>query len=149
MKKLHKEQANPNRVPPTKRKAGSLAADQNRPPESGKFKPGKSGNPKGRPKGSKNLATLLMEAARSPVVATIGGKSRKISILQATIMQLATKAAGGDRAAVAKFLDLMDEFETRAAAARPTQFPLSELDLDVLRTVYERMKTCAPNAPEQ
>lgn len=90
-----------------------------------------------------------MEAARSPVVATIGGKSRKISILQATIMQLATKAAGGDRAAVAKFLDLMDEFETRAAAARPTQFPLSELDLDVLRTVYERMKTCAPNAPEQ
>jgi hypothetical protein len=82
----------------------------------------------------------MMEAARAPVVATIGGKSRTISTLQATTMQLATKAAAGDRAAVAKFLDWMDEFETRAAAARPTQFPLSDVDLEVLRAAYERMK---------
>jgi hypothetical protein len=31
-------------------------------------------------------------------------------------MQLATKAAGGDQAAIGKFLDWMDEVETRAAA---------------------------------
>ena len=57
-------------------------------------------------------------------------------------MQLATKAAGGDQAAINKFLDWMDEIESRAAAAKPSQFPLSEPDVEVLRAVYERMKQC-------
>jgi hypothetical protein len=103
-----------------------------------------SGNPKGRPKGSKNLSTYLMEAARDQVAATIGGKSRRISKLQATAMQLATKAAGGDQGAINKFLDWMDEVETRAAAARPSQFPLTEPDIEVIKATYDRMKQCEP-----
>jgi hypothetical protein len=46
-----------------------------------------------------------MEAAHDQVSATIGGKTRTISKLQATAMQLATKAASGDQAAIDKFLD--------------------------------------------
>jgi hypothetical protein len=122
---------------------------RNEPPENSRFRPGKSGNPGGRPKGSKNLSTILMEAARAPVTATINGKPRRISKIQATVMQLATKAAAGDRAAIAKFLDLIDEIETRAAAARPAQFPLSEMDLEVLRAVYERMKKSDPELPKE
>jgi hypothetical protein len=83
------------------------------------------------------------------VVATINGKARKISTLQATTMQLATKAAAGDRAAVAKFLDWMDEMDARAAATRPSQFSLSEIDLEVLRAAYERMKKCDPDASKE
>ena len=112
------------------------------PPKHTQFRKGTTGNPKGRPKGSKNLSTYLMEAARDQVSATVGGKTRKISKIQATAMQLATKAAGGDQAAIGKFLDWMDEIETRAAAVRPSQFPLSAPDIEVLRTVYERMKQC-------
>ena len=41
-------------------------------------------------------------------------------------------------------LDWMDEIESRAAAAKPSQFPLSEPDLEVLRAVHERMKQCNP-----
>jgi hypothetical protein len=90
----------------------------------------------------------MMEAARDQVSATIGGKTRKISKIQATTMQLATKAAGGDHAAMGRFLDWIDEIETRAAAVKPAQFPLSEVDLEVLRATYERMKQCAPKQPE-
>jgi hypothetical protein len=118
------------------------------PPKDTQFQPGMSGNPRGRPKGSKNLSTLMMDAARAQVSATIGGKTRKISIIQATTMQLATKAAGGDNAAIAKFLAWIDEIETRAATAKPTQFPLTEVDLEVLRATYERMKQCEPKQPE-
>ena len=112
------------------------------PPKHTQFRKGTTGNPKGRPKGSKNLSTYLMEAARDQVSATVGGKTRKISKIQATAMQLATKAAGGDQAAIGKFLDWMDEIETRAAAAKPSQFPLSAPDIEVLRAAYERMKQC-------
>jgi hypothetical protein len=90
----------------------------------------------------------MMEAARDQVSATIGGKTRKISKIQATTMQLATKAAGGDHAAMGRFLDWIDEIETRAAAVKPAQFPLSEVDVEVLRVAYERMKQCEPEQPE-
>ena len=118
------------------------------PPTDTRYQPGSSGNPKGRPKGSKNLSTLMMEAARDQVSATIGGKKRKISKIQATTMQLATKAAGGDHAAMIRFLDWVDEIETRAAASKPTQFPLSEIDVEVLRAAHERMKQSEPKQPE-
>jgi Family of unknown function (DUF5681) len=114
------------------------------PPKHTQFKKGVSGNINGRPKGSQNLGTLLMAAARDPVTATIGGKPRKISKLQATVMQLATKAAGGDRASTDKLLKLVDEFETRAAAAKPAEFPFGEADREVLRAIHERMKLCLP-----
>jgi hypothetical protein len=89
-----------------------------------------------------------MEAARDQVSATIGGKKRNISKIQATTMQLATKAAGGDHGAMIRFLDWVDEIETRAAASRPTQFPLTEVDLEVLRATYERMRQCEPKQLE-
>lgn len=90
-----------------------------------------------------------MEAARDQVTATVGGKTRTISKIQATTMQLATKAARGDQAAMARFLDWVDEIETRAAASRPNQFPLSEPDIEVLRVTYERMKRCANDTPAE
>jgi len=123
---------------------GAPKLGRGHPPKHTQFSKGKSGNPKGRPKGSQNLSTLLTEAAHDQVSATIGGKVRTITKLQATVMQLATKAASGDQAAMNKFIEWMDEIETRAAAARPSQFPLSEADIEVIRETYERMKRCEP-----
>jgi Family of unknown function (DUF5681) len=119
------------------------------PPKHTQFRKGESGNKKGRPQGSKNLSTLIMAAARDQVAATIDGKQRRISKLQATAMQLVTKAAGGDRASINKFLDWVDEIETRSAAAKPAEFPFSKADLQVLRAIDERMKLCSqPQAGE-
>ena len=88
--------------------------------------------------------SIMMDAARDQVTATIAGKQRKISKIQATVMQLATKAAGGDQPSIGRFLDWMDEFEARAAAARPEEFPFSDADLAVIREVYTRMQLCEP-----
>ena len=125
----------PDDLPPRKPGRGT-------PPKHSQFRKGMSGNPKGRPRGSKNLSTYLMEAARDQVSATIGGTPRNISKIQATAMQLATKAASGNQAAINKFLDWIDEVETRAAAKSPTQFPLEPADMEVIRVIYERMKQC-------
>jgi len=127
-------------VKSTKQKVG-----HGKPPSHTQFKKGETGNKSGRPKGRKNFATLMMQAAHSPVTAMIGGKKRIISSLHATTMQLAKKAAGGDSKSIAKFLDWIDKIESRASATKPRQFPLSEADLEVLRAAYERMKQCNPD----
>lgn len=80
-----------------------------------------------------------MEAVNDPVTVTVEGKKRKISKLQATAMQLATKAATGDNKAIAKLLDWVDEIEARAEAARPSEYPLSDADLHVIREVHGRL----------
>lgn len=85
-----------------------------------------------------------MEAAKTPVTATIRGKPRKISALVASAMQLATKAAGGDNRAMEQLLDRIEEIEARAAAAKPSQFPFTPGDVEVLREVHERMKQSQP-----
>ena len=115
------------------------------PPKHTQFRKGTSAAIQGADrKAPKILATYLMEAARDQVSATVGGRTRTISKLQATTMQLATKAAGGDQAAMGRFLDWIDEIETRAASVKPSQFPLSAPDIEVIRAVYERMKQCDP-----
>lgn len=116
-----------------------------KPPRHTQFKKGVSGNKAGRPKGSKNLSTLIMEAAHGQVTATIDGKQRKISKVQATTMQLATKAAAGDPKAMLKFLDWVDEIETRAAAARPSQYPVSDADMEVIKAVHDRLWQYSPD----
>lgn len=125
------------------------AVGRARPPKHTQFKKGESGNKGGRPKGSKNLSTLIMEAAHGQVTATIDGKKRKISKVQATTMQLATKAAAGDPKAMLKFLDWIDEVETRAAAARPSQYPLSDADMAVIKAVHDRLWQYSPDPFDQ
>jgi hypothetical protein len=115
------------------------------PPKHTQFRKGTSGNPDGRPRGSRNLRTVLLEAADHPVTVEIGGKHRKLSALEATAFRLAEKAANGDAKSIAEFLDWVDEIQTQAVAAKPAEFSLSEHDIEVLRAAYERMKECDPN----
>ena len=50
-----------------------------KPPRHTRFKKGQSGNPRGRPSGSKNLKTLLNEALNERVVVTEEGGRRNTS----------------------------------------------------------------------
>jgi hypothetical protein len=102
------------------------------PPKHTQFRKGTTGNPKGRPKGSKNLSTYLMEAARDQVSATVGGKTRKISKIQATAMQLATKAAGGDQPAI-------ESSSIGWTKSKPAPPPLSRANF---RLVPPTLKSC-------
>jgi len=56
-------------------------------------KRGQSGNPRGRPPGSKNLTTLLNDALNESVTIIENGRPRKISKREAMIKQLVDKSS--------------------------------------------------------
>ena len=53
----------------------AYAVGYGKPPRHSRFEPGQSGNPRGRPPGSKNLSSLLKKALDEPVIVveTVGG----------------------------------------------------------------------------
>jgi hypothetical protein len=66
-----------------------------RPPVHTRFKPGQSGNPKGRPKGSKSPKAVLEEVLARPITIIEGGRRRTIKQVEAILMALAAKALRG------------------------------------------------------
>jgi hypothetical protein len=67
-----------------------------KPPRHTQFKPGQSGNIKGRPKGAKNFATVFEEELRAPIEVTENGRRKRISKRQAIAKQHINKAVAGD-----------------------------------------------------
>jgi hypothetical protein len=67
-----------------------------KPPRSHQFQPGQSGNPKGRPKGSKNDATILNEIMSRKIPARQNGRQRTITVREAIYHRLAESSLKGD-----------------------------------------------------
>ena len=79
-----------------------------KPPEHTRFQKGQSGNPAGRRRGSKNVATLLEQVLNERVVVTENGKRKRITKLEAMLKQLANKAASGDHRAIKLLMPLAE-----------------------------------------
>ena len=67
-----------------------------RPPLHTRFKPGQSGNPSRRPKGSQNLRTLFEKILKEQVSLREGDTARKISKAEAILRGLVIGAMKGD-----------------------------------------------------
>src|SRR5215813_12017309 len=72
-----------------------------RPPRSTQFQKGHSGNPKGRPKGSGNFKTDLLQVMGQTVFITENGQRRAVSGSMAVFIKLLHDALHGDRKALA------------------------------------------------
>jgi hypothetical protein len=71
-----------------------------RPPAHGQFKPGCSGNTKGRPKGSRNAKTIVGKVLNGQITVRENGKARKATKLEAMIEAATHKAMKGDTPAL-------------------------------------------------
>jgi len=82
--------------------AAHVPVGYGQPPLASRFKPGTSGNAKGRPKGSKNLKTLIREAMTASISIQEGEKTRRVTRLEGVVLrQLQSALKGSDRAALA------------------------------------------------
>src|SRR5437868_3953628 len=102
------------------------AVGYGKPPRHTRFRKGQSGNPRGRPKEAKNLATLLKEALNEPVVVAENGRRRKITMRQAIIKQLVKRSASADLRSMKILLDMVRDLEGQAEPASSETAEFSE-----------------------
>src|SRR5207244_13422125 len=67
-----------------------------KPPLHTRFQKGRSGNPNGRPRGRKNMSTLLSDALNGSVIVVENGRRKKITKREAIVTQLVNKSASAD-----------------------------------------------------
>ena len=110
-----------------------------KPPKSGQFQKGTSGNPKGRPKGSENLASIVLQESRKQVQMKGPGGSRKVTKLEATVIQMVNQSAQGESRARREYIPLVERAEEaiKAESAPPV---LHELDQRVMQSLRRRME---------
>ena len=70
-----------------------------KPPKKNQFQKGKSGNQKGRPKPPFDVQKFLISVLKSTVVATVDGKKKKMSKMEAYLLSKVARALNGERAA--------------------------------------------------
>src|ERR1700722_19513074 len=98
---------------------GDHIARYQRPPPKGQFKPGQSGNLRGRPKGSKNIRTYVNEHLSKKIQIIEGGKTRKAPRAEAIAIQLVNQAAKGEPKGLAAIISLTREFDAAVGELRP------------------------------
>jgi hypothetical protein len=85
-----------------------------KPPKQHQFKPGQSGNSKGRPKGAKNTSTLLREILDGKIEVRTGATVRKVSLREAILFRFAQSALKGDTKSAHFLLQRYDAETTQA-----------------------------------
>ena len=118
-----------------------------RPPKHARFQPGTSGNPAGRPPGSKNLHTIVREIGKKFVKVNGPAGLREISMTEAVVMQVAKSAAQGDHCAQRQYLHLIALSEQVEDAVDNGIVPRS--DKAVMASMLKRIRDMDQTAPAE
>ena len=100
-----------------KRKSLDPAVGYGRPPKATQFKKGQSGNPRGRPKGSRPVGAVLQEILGQRIAVTENGKTRRLPALEVMLRRLANDAMRSEPAALKLMLSLVDRYGQSPEAA--------------------------------
>ena len=120
--------------------AGDYKVGYCKPPEETRFKPGRSGNPKGRPKGTKNLKADLIEELDERILVREGEKTKLVSKQRAAIKALVVQALRGNVRANALLVSMRMRFDDSGEAANNLTEALQEDELEILRAFEARVR---------
>jgi Family of unknown function (DUF5681) len=125
------------KIPPS----GDYEVGKGRPPQRTRWKPGQSGNPKGRPKGARSLATIFHQALNQKIEIREKGKTRKITAIEGMAKQLVHQALKGDIKAVAFLLAKEPEISQAAERLNVTKIEHVKLTPEEALEFYNCLRT--------
>lgn len=117
-----------------------------KPPKHSQYPKG-NGPGKGRPKGAKNIKTIVNAALGAKITTKMNGKVKKMSKFEAALHQLANKAAAGDLKAIEKLIALQERYGPEEHSVAPTADE-TKADLEALKN-YLAMQELGKNVSEE
>jgi hypothetical protein len=81
-----------------------------RPPKATQFAKGASGNPAGRPKGSRTVGATLQDILQQKIAVTENGKSKRLPVFEVMLRRLVNEAMRSDPRAIKLLLSLVDRY---------------------------------------
>lgn len=119
------------------RSAGEYDVGYGRPPKDHQFKPGQSGNSKGRPKGAQSEVTILRDILHERIEVHQAGRPRKMSTLKALLLRCRNSALGGDLKSLAF---LLNRLRLIGDAGPDAQAPLDQNDRKIIVEFVEPLE---------
>jgi hypothetical protein len=140
---------NPKPVPPTNNDiADGNSKDEyevgyGKPPKATQFKPGQSGNPKGRRKRSKNAGDMVMKLLQQKVDVNIQGRKKRLTMLEVIIKTHTAKAAKGDMASTRLLLELLRSHQESNADQTAPLLPEADINA-LLEAFFQQLEQGTP-----
>jgi Family of unknown function (DUF5681) len=110
-----------------------------RPPVHSRFKPGSSGNSKGRPQGRRNIKTVVERVLNEKVTVRENGKPRKTTKFEAMFQRHTSKAMQGDARSwntIVGFLGRTGHLSETELETSTSSLP--EDDAEIIRNYFRR-----------
>ena len=111
-----------------------------RPPKHSQFKKGRSGNPRGRPKGASSFKADLTAELQAKLALTENGKEHRVTTQKAVIRSLTAAALKNDMRAVNTLFSLMKFFGVGREEQTSDTMDFDDLDLLEDYLIQERKK---------
>jgi hypothetical protein len=118
-----------------------------RPPVRRRFKPGQSGNSKGRPKGRRKVRTAVEEALNQRITIREGDRTHSLSKLDGFVLTILNKALQGDAKAQTVLITLLRSLGMTGEMPEPTSTePITAHDGEIIADFLRRHGASTNNA---
>lgn len=109
-----------------------------KPPRATRFKPGISGNPKGRPKQSNNVAAAINKQLDQRITVKVNGKSKRMTLSDVIAFKMVRTSADGDWAALSYLVKIVpNRFRLPSSETRTDEI-VSEADDAIIKRFLQR-----------
>jgi hypothetical protein len=123
-----------------------------KPPVSDQFKPGQSGNPKGRPKGRKSPALVIADLFSRKITILEGGKKKKVSQMEALGRRVLNDGLKGNAKATDQALTLlkiMSSLQSDSAQKDDGTLPDASADLRAVQALLKHHDVSMDNEDDE